>query len=279
MKDKILILIVLLFTTTVFSQSYSWFPSGFNVKPFTANILEPNAGFLISTDKNQLQLDISTSKDIILWYDSGTFISLGADLFTFTRLRSTDDFKFPVETIDYLFGINAGYKKSIKNNMEYGFRFRLSHISTHLVDGQYDAQSQKWRNGKDPFVYSKEFIELFPYVSIDFFRTYFGFTYNFHVIPGEIKKLNLNFGLEFYFTDLINEYLTPFIAYDFRLNGYDSYYGNNNIQLGINLDKSKSEFMPGGINLYFSFFAGKSMHGQYYDLTEKYSSIGLNFRL
>ena len=138
------ILMLFSFSSISFAQwQHDLFPSDLNIQPFTANILEPKAGFLFSMDNNKLRLDISTSRDIIKWYDDDETISIGADLFTFTRLRSTDNFKFPVETIDYLFGLNAGYKKQAEENREYGIRFRLSHISAHLVDGQYDAQAEK----------------------------------------------------------------------------------------------------------------------------------------
>ena len=184
---------IFLFSSISFSQwKHELFPSDLNIQPFTANFLEPKAGFLISTDNNKLRLDISTSRDIVNWYDEHQSISIGADVFTFTRLRSTDDFKFPVETIDYLFGFNAGYKKSICDENEYGFRFRLSHISAHLVDGQFDAKAKEWREGRDPFVFSKEFVELFPYYRYKTFRAYVGLTYIFHVIPKEIKKGNLS---------------------------------------------------------------------------------------
>ena len=106
------IFLLVLFSSISFAQwQHDLFPSDLNIQPFTANILEPKAGFLFSMDNNKLRLDISTSRDIVKWYDDDETISIGADLFTFTRLRSTDNFKFPVETIDYLFGLNAGYKK------------------------------------------------------------------------------------------------------------------------------------------------------------------------
>jgi hypothetical protein len=83
------------------------------------------------TWKSQLRLDIGTSRDIYRRHCEDKIISFGADFFTYTRLRGEKEFHFPVETIDYLFGINAGFKKS-KPDSEYGFRFRLSHISAHL---------------------------------------------------------------------------------------------------------------------------------------------------
>lgn len=276
MIKKNILLFMILFTSISYSQWMNeFFPSDLNIQPFTANFLEPKAGFLFSTDKNQLRLDISTSRDIIHWMNDNEMISIGADIFTFTRLRSTDNFKFPVETIDYLFGINAGYKKEICRGNEIGLRFRLSHISTHLVDGQYDASNQNWRNGRDPFVYSKEFIELFPYYRTGNLRAYAGFTYIFHIIPKELKKVNLQLGFDYFATKIGIKLFTPFIAYDFKLSGVEKYVGNNIFSAGIKFGDWKSK----GLSLYYSYISGKSIHGQLYDLNENYSNIGFNFEL
>ena len=251
------------------------FPSDLNIQPFSANLLEPKAGFLVSVNNNKLRLDISTTRDIVKWFDNDESISIGADVFTFTRLRSTDDFKFPVETIDYLFGFNAGYKKILRNDNEIGLRFRLSHISAHLVDGQYDGQSQQWREGREPFVFSKEFIELFPYYRINTFRIYAGLTYIFHTIPKEIKKGIFQVGFDYYATQFGTDYLTPFLAYDFKLAGNEKYVGNNIVSGGIKFGKWNVR----GLSLYVTYISGKSIHGEYFDINENYTNVGFNFDL
>lgn len=267
---------LLLFTSISFAQwQHELFPSNLNIQPLTANLLEPKAGFLFSMDNNKLRLDISTSRDLVKWYDNNETISIGADVFTFTRLRSTDDFKFPVETIDYLFGLNAGYKKQLTNSNEFGLRFRLSHISAHLVDGQYDAQNKQWREGREPFVYSKEFIEFFPYYRLNTFRIYTGLTYIFHIIPEDIKSFNVQVGFDYFATQFGNDLLTPFLAYDFKLAGDTKYVGNNIISAGIKFGKWNQR----GISLYYTFISGKSIHGEYFDMNENYSAIGFNFEL
>jgi hypothetical protein len=276
MRKKNILLLILLFTSISFSQwQHDLFPLDLNIRPFTANFLEPKAGFLISTDNNRLRLDISTSRDIIHWVDTNSIISIGADLFTFTRLRSTDDFKFPVETIDYLFGFNAGYKKQLSNDNEFGLRFRLSHISAHLVDGQYDAQADAWREEREPFVFSKEFIELFPYYRINTLRTYIGLTYIFHIIPKEIKQFSVQLGFDYFANQLGADYLTPFVAYDFKLAGNEKYVGNNIFSAGIKFGKWNQR----GLSLYYTYISGKSIHGEYFNVNENYSAIGFNFEL
>ena len=277
MQKTNIIFLLLIFTSVSFSQwQHELFPSYLNVQPFTANYLEPKAGFLIATDDNKLRLDISTSRDIIHWYLPGSStISIGADLFTFTRLRSTDNFKFPVETIDYLFGFNAGYKMHLSDDNEFGLRFRLSHISAHLVDGQYDAQAEEWREGREPFVFSKEFIEFFPYYRFNTFRAYAGLTYIFHIIPKEIKQFNVQLGFDYFATQFGSDYLTPFIAYDFKLAGNEKYVGNSIFSGGIKFGKWNQK----GLSLYFTYISGMSIHGENYNVNENYSSIGLNFEL
>jgi hypothetical protein len=276
MQKKNILLFLILVTNVSFSQwQHELFPSDLNIQPFTANVLEPKAGFLISTDNNKLRLDISTSRDIIHLSDNNSTISIGADVFTFTRLRSNDNFKFPVETIDYLFGFNAGYKKLLTDDNEFGLRFRISHISAHLVDGQYDAQTQKWREGRDPFVFSKEFVELFPYYRINTFRGYVGMTYIFHVIPDKIKKGIFQIGFDYFATQFGNDFLTPFIAYDFKLNGDTKFVGNNIFSAGVKVGKWNQK----GLSLYYTYISGKSIHGEYFDVNENYSSIGFNFEL
>jgi hypothetical protein len=267
---------LLLFSSISFAQwQHDLFPSDLNIQPFTANILEPKAGFVFAMDNNKLRLDISTSRDIIKWYDDDESVSIGADLFTFTRLRSTDDFKFPVETIDYLFGFNVGYKKQLVENGEFGLRFRLSHISAHLVDGQYDAEAEEWRERRDPFVFSKEFVELFPYYRINTFRCYVGLTYIFHIIPEEIKQFNAQIGFDYFATQFGSESMTPFVAYDFKLAGNETYVGNNIFSAGVKFGKWNHR----GLSFYYTYISGKSIHGEYYDVNENYSAIGFNFEL
>ncbi len=274
MNFIIIIKIIFLINHPTNAQSLEWFPKELNVQPFTANFLEPKAGFLFNTSDNKIRLDISTSQDLLIITNHDFAYSFGADLFTFTRLRSEKDFHFPVETIDYLFGLNASLKKVI-NKDEYGLRFRFSHISAHLVDGQFDKSVNQWRDGRLPQVYSREFFELFPFIRINDLRFYIGLTYIFHSSPDEIKKGIFQIGGDFFITTLKTQFFTPYIAYDFKLSGKDKYVGNNFINFGLKF----GEFSKKGFSVYYSYISGKSVHGEYFDLNENYSSIGFNLDL
>jgi hypothetical protein len=271
--------IPLLFLTFLFScittaqVREEWFPSGLNIKPFVANMLEPKAGFVVMS-KNKLRLDISTSQDFYKKETENTSFSFGGDLFTYTRLRSEKDFKFPVEAIDYLFGFNAGYKVLNKND-EYGFRLRLSHISAHLVDGSYDAHNNVWRGGDNPRVYSREFIEFIPYSRYKGFRIYGGLTYLFHVTPENIGKEIYQLGFDYHMNWLDAGIFVPYIAYDFKLNKIDAYSGNNVFTAGLKFGKTYGK----GINVAYSYYSGRSIQGEYFDKNENYSAVSINLDL
>ncbi|MGK9367464.1 DUF1207 domain-containing protein [Melioribacter sp. Ez-97] len=268
------ILFVLINVSSKAQGGFQLFPSELSVQPFTANILEPKLGFLFHTSNNELRLDIGNSVDIIRWGGGSEYFSVGADLFTYTLLRSESDFHFPVDAVDYLFGLNASWK--VRQGFDsYGIRFRLSHISAHFVDGHYDWETNDWRDGKKPRVYSREFVELIPFYQIESLRVYAGFTYLFHVDPEYIGKDIYQFGFDYFYDGFFKTNLYPFLAYDFKLQHIGKYSATHNIMAGLKFGKSGGR----GISLYFNYFSGNNFHGEYFDTKENYFSIGFNLDL
>mgnify|MGYP001254029592 CR=1 FL=1 len=257
-------------------EKLEYFPGELNIQPFTANIIEPRIGCSDFLTQKNVRLDIGTSMDILHYKKSSneTF-SFGADFFTSTRLQTEENFRFPVETIDYLFGVNGGYKK-IEDNREYGLRARISHISAHLVDGEHDNDANIWKNGLSPMVYSREFVELFPYYRLCGLRVYAGLTYIFHSIPKNVGKGLYQVGFDYFADSFICKDVTPFAAYDFKVSKDDkAYLGNNSVMAGIKFGKYNSR----GISVYASYISGRSIHGEYFYRQEHYSSIGFNLDL
>ena len=268
-------IIFLISVSGLFSQSRKeWFPDKLNIQPFTANVIEPKVGFEFLLAKSEIRLNVGTSRDFYNVSDENSALSFGADFFTYSLLRSEKDFHFPVDAIDYLFGLNAGYKIKAKDK-EYGLRFRLSHISAHFVDGHFDYSIKSWRNGRSPQVYSREFIELFPFFSLEKLRLYGGFTYIFNITPDNLGKEIYQAGFDYYMPDAGFEVFTPFIAYDFKMNKIEKFSGNNSFVIGIKFGQYDSK----GFSIRFSYLSGKSIHGEYYDVNEKYSSLGFNLEL
>lgn len=277
MKKCVILVLILFSVTGIYAQTSTvLFPSNLNVQPFTANFLEPKLGFFFQMNNNELRLDVGNSSDIVHFRtNSGMVVSAGADLFTYTLLRGEKDFHFPVDAIDYLFGLNAAIKKSLGKGSEYGLRFRLSHISAHFVDGHYDGTHQQWRDNRTPRVYSREFIEFIPFYYTSGLRVYAGYTYLFHVDPADLGQNVYQAGFDYYLKNIISSSITPFAAYDLRLAEVGKYRGNNSLMAGIKFGNP-----PGrGFSVFYKYYSGKSIHGEYHDYDEEYSALGFNLDL
>ncbi|HYF01921.1 MAG TPA: hypothetical protein VEC36_00985, partial [Patescibacteria group bacterium] len=175
------IIVVVLVILTGVSQSFSLSPTTvpntpidthvgrLSFTPLIANPLEGRVGAMYQFADNKLRLDIGNSIDVYKLPNRD--VAFGVDFYTFTRLRSEGNFKFPVETSDYYFGVNFSssslrdskkyYDEESDRTYEVGFkpslRLRLAHISSHLVDGLADTSGKL---EKKPFVYSREFADL-----------------------------------------------------------------------------------------------------------------------
>ncbi|MCX7798672.1 MAG: DUF1207 domain-containing protein [Melioribacter sp.] len=276
MKLKGLFLFIIIVPIQLFSQKkIEFFPDNLNIQPFTANILEPKLGFLFHISKNELRLDIGNSLDILKYSNDKEIYSFGADLFTYTLLRSEKNFHFPVDAVDYLFGINLGYKKNIGQN-QIGLRARISHISAHFADGHFDVSKNQWRDNLNPRVYSREFIELMPFYSINSLRVYGGITYIFHVDPSSIKKDNYQLGFDYFLTKYFGKNITPFIAYDLKIIHINKYIANHSFSTGLKFGgKPQSK----GLSIYLNYYSGKNIHGEYFDINKNYFAIGINLDL
>lgn len=272
---KKLFLSFLFFSSIISAQiNVEYFPGGLTIRPFAANTLEPKLGFLFKINSNELLLNIGNSMDLVKIQKANQTFSVGADLFTWTLLRKENNFRFPVDAVDYLFGLNFGYKR-IMHNISLGARVRISHISAHFVDGHYNGTLNEWKDGQYPRVYSREFIEGLAFVKYKRLRIYGGLTYIFHVDPAEIKKDNYQLGFDYYLNKYFGKNITPFIGYDLKLVHISKYTGNNSFTAGVKFGKVEGR----GLSLAFNYYSGYSIHGEYYDSVEKYSSLSINLDL
>ncbi len=272
---RVLALLFLIHVNVFCQTAVETFPDDLSFQPFAANVLEPKLGFNFQTGGNELSLNIGNSLDIFRYsFQDNSQLTFGADLFTFTLLRGEQNFHFPVDAVDYLFGFNFSYKKKA-GNTGFGGRLRISHISAHFVDGHFDGTHQRWRDGRNPKVYSREFIELNPFVKFSGVRVYAGFTYIFHVDPQEIKKDNYQLGFDYFAVGILSESITPFFGYDIKLIHLDKYTANNSIVFGIKFGKPSGK----GFSLFYNYYSGKSINGEYYDVNRKYSAIAINLDL
>ena len=253
-----------------FSPTAEFVPSGRLFPPLLANTFEGRVGTLFRAD-GKLRLDVGNSIDVVgiaLDSNHARRLTIGADFFTYTVLRSEENFHFPVEASDYLFGINVNYVREMSAG-QFQARLRVSHISAHLVDGSYDAGDAAWRYG-GPRVYSREFVDLVGAVGRKHYRFYAGVQYLFHDDPPEVPNWSYQAGLEIFFGKLMGRFMHPYLAYDFRLVPVRVYSAVHSVQGGIKIGRWQGP----GLNLFFAYFSGNSIHGEFFDRRERYWAGG-----
>lgn len=278
MKKYHLLFLILMFPFVNRGQimtetEYEFFPSDLNIHPFTANHLEPRLGFVFRMNSNFLSLNIGNSIDLLRIKHGSEIFSVGADLFTWTLLKKEDNFHFPVDAVDYMFGLNFGFKTTV-HNYSFGGRLRLSHISAHFVDGHFDVVQQQWKDGRNPRVFSREFVEVLGFYSFYNLRIYIGGTYLYHVDPPEIGKATLQTGLEYYLKDALSYNISPYIAADGTLRTKDN-KRNFTFETGIKLGKIEGR----GIRIFYQYYHGYDINGEYFDIRREYSTFGINLDL
>ncbi|MBM4158281.1 MAG: hypothetical protein FJ216_05810 [Ignavibacteria bacterium] len=244
-------------------------------KPVRASVIEAKNGFFKDLNKNYLYANIGISADVIGLKKDDMQYSIGADLFTYSYLRTEDNFKFPVDAIDYMFGVNFNFKKKISQS-DLSVRVRISHISAHLEDGHQYPRSDTIFT---PFVYSREFADLSGIIENQltdnlYLKNMLSVNFLFHTIPDDFGKISLEYGFEFNY--FFNEIFSVYFSNDlklFRVNGKT--YLNENLETGIRLGKKDSK----GIVVFFTYYDGKDYKGQYYNNYLNYKALGLGLIL
>lgn len=238
-------------------------------KPLVANTFEPRIGLIWHVNNNRLRLDIGNSVDLLQYrYENPKqLMTIGSDFFTYTLLRGEKNFHFPVDAVDYLFGFNLNFTDTLPNGI-LSSRFRLSHISAHFVDGHYDGTTGLWRDGLSPRVYSREFFDLtIAYEPTELIRGYIGSVYVFHIDPTTLPQFYGYIGGEIHKELLLS--LHAFGAYQLTVTGVRP---RHEAQFGGKI----GEWNGRGVQLFFAYYYGNSIHGEYYDRKDEYSGVAFN---
>jgi len=253
--------------------------STLNFRPLLAATFEPRVGFQYQLGPRRIRLDIGYSADV--WgngefeREQGEFstrsesVTIGVDAFTYTRLRSETNLKFPVETVDYLFGINSTARRIYAEGRSLSVRVRLSHISAHLADGYADSNGILLQR---PFVYSREYFDAI--VAHEWttpnIRIYGGGTVLLQVkqLPLPVGRIIPQVGVE----SCSDRSETVFAAYDLRIIRIDSTTQPvHSVQVGITmLHHHHVKLVLTGY-----YYAGYSMHGMFFNQRDEYTALGM----
>jgi hypothetical protein len=248
------------------------------IPPLLADPLEPKIAVMPSLSERTLQLDIGSSTD--LYQSESKDFAIGVDFGTYSRLKRTNEFKFPVDAIDYLFGVNASWKKPCNSDMlpfdTFSAKVKISHISAHFEDGHYSAgqwiTQPEWRE-TIPFTYSREFVNLVLALSSPEHRLYAGYQYLYHTLPSGINPHAFQAGFE------LSTPGNSYIATDFKLlpiwqpslEATRGHRGTWNLQAGIRLNNIGLEKVRVACN----YYSGISRQGMYFYHPESFTSAGV----
>jgi len=263
-------------------------------RPAIANQYEARCGVDKLLDSNALTLNIGNSFDLLSWKTEKTGKTvtggnsgvntqewrIGTDLFTWTLINAEPDFRFPVEEVNYLFGLNATWmhtEQASENALPVinSFRFRISHISCHTVDGMFDNYTQQFTY-QEPFTFSEEFFDgLYSYQNswnnAVAYRVLAGAKVLFHqIMPNTITAFSPHYGLELFLPPAT---ITPYLAYYGSMQKITAWQGENEIQAGVKLGK----WDAGGASAYIAYYQGKNVNGELYILNASELSVGWNF--
>lgn len=236
-------------------------------KPLEANQLEARISSFYQIENDKLRLDIGHSLDLYEFnmLDANIKIRLGSDFFILSCLRSEGKMKFPVETADYFFGVNASSLFKIFD-IPFETRLRLAHISSHLIDGY----SENDIFFKSPFVYSREFAELVIALKMKYLRPYSGLTYVFSTLPKDVNKFVPQVGFDFHIP--FCKFFSLRGGYDLKIIGGDTLknIACSAMQCGLGFTTSRNI----EISLNYYFYSGYSVHGMFYDTKNYYNGLG-----
>lgn len=256
------------------SDSLYFFSSNVLYVPIEASKIEAKNGVTKFLNNEYLELDIGASFDLIGLKARQNTFSFGVDFFTFSNLRSEDNFKFPVDAIDYLFGVNFNLKRKLSEKNTLTSRFRISHISSHFEDGHIYERSDTIFT---PVVFSKEFLDLAVMSNYQinenlYFKSMLALNYIFHSIP-DMSKFSGQLGLEFRYS--ISKIFSYYISNDLNLASVSSSSNfNESFETGLTLGKINSR----SVNFYFDYYDGQDYKGQYYGKYLNYTGLGLRFK-
>lgn len=258
--------LVLYFLLLFLCQPFLVSQEEWSFKPFLANPFEGRVGSMYQVSNDKLRLDIGNSFDLLKIVNLDSFkMNIGVDFFTLTLLRYESNFKFPVETTDFYFGINSTFYLKTQTRGNYSFRIRIAHISSHLSDGlSVDSIFTK-----RPFIYSREFLELVGCLDIEEFRVYLGGGYIFSTLPKDVVKFVPQVGFDYEVG--LRKWLKFLIGVDFKATGYNSrYYLSSSIQATFLFH----QLVDKGFGIALNYFDGKNIHGMFYKEGDSYFALG-----
>jgi hypothetical protein len=168
--------------------------------------------------------------------------------------------RFPLETVDGTIGLYFEYGSG-----DWSWQFRYTHVSANLADGLAGA----------PIAFSRETVSLRAgYVPSENLHVYAGIHKLVNTMP-VVPHLAFQTGVTYFVP--VGGSLSPFIAADLRFQGESKANPCFALQLGLALHEPETPRRS--FRMYYSYYTGADVRGQFYDQPSTIHSLGLEFPL
>jgi hypothetical protein len=189
-----------------------------------------------------------------------TRVRVGLDTGVFTLLRKTGA-SFPLDTADFLIGLHVDAQRGAFTG-----RLSFTHVSAHLADG-YQGPRQR-------ITWSREFFTLYGAYTRSVFRIYGSVRLSNHAIP-DIRRRGLQIGGEVISGPLAGRLPRLYLAGDWRFFNDGGWTVSQTGQAGVILSNPDRR----GLRLSLILHSGRSEHGQFHDLNDRFAGAGIFFDL
>ena len=257
-----LMLLTLSLPFTADAATWRFAPRQRVFRPLLADPGEPRFGIYRYLDASKLEGQIGGAFEAFnVTRTDGTIIQFGIHAGVFTLLGKNGNI-FPLETADFLLSTHTDLQHGRLTG-----RFEFGHVSAHLADGFKNP-------ARPPITYSREFFTLYGSYQFPHLRVYSSVRYLNHTIP-RFPRGRVQAGGELESPRLFGHIPRVYLAYDIRVFKDVNVVANQTAQAGVSIHTDDHA----GLRVALIGHTGRSEHGQFHDLADRFVGIGVFFDL
>jgi hypothetical protein len=242
------------------------FPGDLGFTPLRANREEARMGLQQEIGSTRLTVAIGATMDLLEYTTGSSEIRWGADFFSYSLATTVEDVRLKIAAADGFFGMHFSYADS----SPWSLRFRALHFSAHLVDGNYDLDSNTWRDGHPPIAFSRNYGELVAAYAAEPggipMRFYAGVIFAVYNKPNDIKEWAGLGGFELHSKGSPIVYLAGNVSFL----GIPEYGGRSRIEAGLKLGSWNER----GARIFAAYETGLDAYGEFYNERREFAGIG-----
>jgi hypothetical protein len=262
-------------------SQWEFLPGAALLPPFPASPEEPRTGIRKEIGSSRMTLSIGGQLDFVEWRpggDPGMRLRAGAQLFMYALTTNYQGLRLQMDAADgYFGGYLVGRQEGPSSAMT--LRFRIMHLSSHMLDGNYDSDTGEWKDGREPVPLSRDFGELlgaYSWLGKNWeVMVYSGFSYATLVRPPELMEWNTLFGIVAHASPwpggVFGKPASVYLSDHFTLSGLSSLQGTNTLEVGLKMGTWEGS----GVKIYVSYHSGLEVFHQYFDLQRHDWGLGI----